>query len=82
MNPIREKEISVTFGLPGVGNLITQTGKFKEILSFSEGIEFMILSCDDNDVLINLGYVISWTVKDPPDDYVKVSTQESGDYIR
>lgn len=82
MNPLRGKTITVTYGLPG-NILITKTGKFKDILSFSEGLEFLILSNDNEDTIISLGFIISWTVKSPPSDYVDLLIHEPvGEYIR
>ena len=75
MNPLRGKTVTVQYGLPG-NILITKSGKFKEILSFSEGLDFLILSTDNTDILISMAYIISWTVKSPPSDYIDLLIHE------
>jgi len=79
--PLDGKKVTAIYGLPGSPVLKTVTGKFKEILSFSEALTFLIISSDDTDTLINLDYVISFTVQSPPSDYEHINVSEPGSYI-
>jgi len=73
MNPLLGKKIAVVFAYPGQSDLMAIHGIFHDIISFSEADIFLVVREKKHDTLVNMNYILTWEIADPPKNYNRVA---------